>query len=489
MEESTADIYQGKDLMEIIEREKNAKLICAKLNHFTDLKSTLITVLSLVKDLGGIEAVSIRLHDQGDYPYYVYKGFPDSFIKKENSLCSRDKNGKRILISEKGGYELDCMCGNIILGQYDDVYPFFSSKGSFWSNNTTALLANTSEGDRQARTRNYCNSCGYESVALIPIKSDDKIIGLIQMNDKRIGMFSKSFIQYIEMIGEQIGLAVENALSFDTIKAQKKELENAYRKLERMQEDLVESRKMAALGNIVAGVAHEINTPVGVGITGITSLLKRSETLDTAIKKKQYAPDDIKDFTRFAIQSGQLVLNNLNRTAELVRTFKQISGTGNTDAFRQTELRPFLRHIADSLKPRLDEKAVNVTIYCDDDLKVATYPRALAQILVNLMTNSIIHGFQNSDHGDIKIKAVVCNGKFELKYQDNGSGINASLLPQIYEPFVTSSRQAGTGLGLSIVHNIVKQTFNGIITCESHVGQGTRFLISMPLVPGDDHGE
>ncbi len=163
----------------LLEREKKAKFICAELNNFVDLKQTLITVIENIKVLTNCEAVSIRLHYDGDYPYYVYNGFPESFIEKENSLCTKDENGNRIPSPDGKSFLLVCMCGNIINGRFDSSLPFFTTKGSFWSNNTTALLASTTEEDRQSRTRNYCNSCGYESVALIPIKIKDKRIGLI----------------------------------------------------------------------------------------------------------------------------------------------------------------------------------------------------------------------------------------------------------------------------------------------------------------------
>ena len=204
--------YPKDELKWLLERERRAKVICSQLNNFVDLKSTLITVIDHIKDLTGCEAVSVRLHDEGDYPYYVYDGFPESFIKKENSLCSKDDDGKRIPSPDGRGYLLDCMCGNIIRGKYDPSLSFFSNHGSFWSNNTTLLLESTSEEERQSRTRNYCNSCGYESVGLIPIKAEGERIGLVQLNDKRTGMFSEDLIGYLEMIAEQIGLAVQNSL-------------------------------------------------------------------------------------------------------------------------------------------------------------------------------------------------------------------------------------------------------------------------------------
>jgi hypothetical protein len=202
----------------LLARERNAKLICAQLNNFMELKPTLITIIDHIKKLTDIEAVSIRLEDEGDYPYYVYNGFPESFIRHENSLCAKDRKGKRIPAPDGKGFLLECMCGNIIRERFDPSLSFFTPKGSFWSNNTTALLASTTEEDRQSDTRNYCNSVGYESVALIPIKAKGETIGLIQLNDKRTGLFTVDIIEYVEMIGEQIGLAIKNSLTYTKLK-------------------------------------------------------------------------------------------------------------------------------------------------------------------------------------------------------------------------------------------------------------------------------
>ena len=206
------------ELEKLLAREKSARLICAQLNNFIELKPTLITIIDHIKKLTDIEAVGIRLEDERDYPYYVYNGFPDSFILHENSLCAKDEQGKRIPAPDGKGFLLECMCGNIIRGRFEPSLPFFSARGSFWSNNTTALLASTTEEDRQSGTRNYCNSVGYESVALIPIKAKGETIGLIQLNDKRKGLFTEDLIEFIEMIGEQIGLAIKNSLTYTKLK-------------------------------------------------------------------------------------------------------------------------------------------------------------------------------------------------------------------------------------------------------------------------------
>ena len=184
-----------------------------------------MTVIDHVRTLTGCEAVGIRLHDDGDYPYYVYDGFPESFILHEMSLCGRDYEGFRLLDPSGEGYLLECMCGNVIRGRTDPALPFFTENGSFYSNHTTKLLATTTEDDRQSHTRNYCNSSGYETVALVPIRAHGETIGLIQINDMQTDMLDEETMATLELIGGQVGLAVQNSLVHSKLKSALEEIE------------------------------------------------------------------------------------------------------------------------------------------------------------------------------------------------------------------------------------------------------------------------
>jgi PAS domain S-box-containing protein len=181
--------------------------ILEALNRPNEIVNLIRDILLLLKEHTGIEAIGIRLREGDDFPYYVTDGFPPHFLEAENHLCARDNAGEIIRDSQGNPY-LECMCGNIVCGRTDPTLPFFTEVGSFWSNSTTELLASTSEEDRQARTRNRCNSEGYESVALIPLRSGAEIIGLLQLNDSRRDVFSIELIQFLEGIGATIGIAV-----------------------------------------------------------------------------------------------------------------------------------------------------------------------------------------------------------------------------------------------------------------------------------------
>ena len=182
-----------------------------KKQNFVALKQVLTEILEEICSLSDCQSVGIRLHDNGDYPYYVQEGFPDFFIHKENSLCAKDDEDNPIF-DEDGNPLLECMCGNVLKGRFDPQLPYFTEKGSFWTNSTTQLLETTTEKERLTRTRNMCNYSGYESVALIPMRTANRILGLIQMNDPRENLFTLKEIENYEFLADRVGSVVLSAL-------------------------------------------------------------------------------------------------------------------------------------------------------------------------------------------------------------------------------------------------------------------------------------
>ncbi len=196
----------AKRVKELEQREKEQLMtleVLQLINETDGLKNLLREFIMLNKKWVGCEAVGLRLKDGPDFPYYDTTGFPDEFVEQERYLCSYDKHGelKRL---EDGSPLLECMCGNIICGRFDPSKNFFTEDGSFWSNCTTKLLATTTDSDRQARTRNRCNSSGYESVALIPLRSAGETFGLLQLNDHEIGKYSAEMISMCRRAADQI---------------------------------------------------------------------------------------------------------------------------------------------------------------------------------------------------------------------------------------------------------------------------------------------
>ncbi|MHC4174186.1 MAG: PAS domain-containing protein [Planctomycetota bacterium] len=174
-------------------------------------------VVALVKEFSGFKAVGIRLHEGDDFPYFETKGFSEGFVQAENYLCVRDKNGKQIYDSQ-GNRVLECMCGNVLSGRTDPTFPFFTEGGSFWTNSTTKLLTCTRPEDLQVPVRSHCNKAGYESVALIPLRSGDQVVGLLQLNDTRPGRFTTEMIRFLEEIGASIGIALARIRAEEDVK-------------------------------------------------------------------------------------------------------------------------------------------------------------------------------------------------------------------------------------------------------------------------------
>ena len=259
------------------------------------------------------------------------------------------------------------------------------------------------------------------------------------------------------------------------------ELKSTLENLQKTQEQLIESEKMAALGGLVAGVAHEINTPVGIGVTAISNLMEEVQKMAELYKKDEISRKDFKEFLQSTHEAGMLIQRNLERTASLIQSFKQVSVDQVSEQQRVFNLKSYLGDIIRSLSPKFRQKDIVFSIKCNDQLEVNSFPGVYAQIFTNLLLNSFTHGFREREKGLITISVETINNMLQLEYQDDGTGICKKDLPHIFEPFYTSDQRLGMGLGLSIVHNLVRQKLLGNITCESETGEGVVFRIEIPV--------
>jgi PAS domain S-box-containing protein len=288
------------------ESQDLAVRILALLNRQVVGLDAIREILGMVREFTGFEAVGIRLRDGEDFPYFETQGFPAHFVEAENSLCSRTQSGE-IMRDSAGKPVLECMCGNVIEGRTDPSFPFFTQGGSFWSNSTTELLATTSEEDRQARTRDRCNGEGYESVALIPLRADREIIGLLQLNDSRKNCFTLDMIGFFEGIGASIGIVLERKQSEEA-------LEKARNELERRVED-----RTAAL--------REVNGKLDLEIS-------ERNRAEEQIKRVKEALNTVVDNLPIAVfaksaQDGQFIL--WNKASESLFGFTKEQVIGKTD--------------------------------------------------------------------------------------------------------------------------------------------------------------
>jgi signal transduction histidine kinase/PAS domain-containing protein len=423
------------------------------LNKPFEYSDAIQKIISIIKDSLGFEAVGVRLKEGDDYPYYQTHGFPAVFVKAENNLCKYGLNGE--VIKDKNNIPvLECMCGNVIRGKTDHSLPFFTKEGSFWTNCTSDLLAGTSEEERQGNTKNRCNSEGYESVALIPINSGSKTIGLLQLNDKRRDMFTPDLIKFYEGIGVSIGIAFERKQSEEALVMFNSELKKS-------NEELDEFAYIAS---------HDLKEPLR-GIHNYSQFL-------------------LEDYYDKIDDDGKSKLKTLPRLTQkmesLIDSLLTYSRLGRTDlAIQFTDLNKILSEVIDSMHISLKEKGINVrvskalpTIKCDS--------ARISEVFRNLIGNAIKYNDKSDKWIEIGWRNIHCENankcQIEFYIRDNGIGIKEKHLKSIFRMFKRLHGRdkygGGTGAGLTIVRKIIER-HGGIIQVESVFGEGTTFYFTV----------
>jgi two-component system NtrC family sensor kinase len=258
-------------------------------------------------------------------------------------------------------------------------------------------------------------------------------------------------------------------------------LQTALRNLNHTQAKLIESEKLASLGRLVAGLAHEINTPLGIAVTSASHCaneLKRVQQLyrDEALNEEEFA-----QFLGSIGDGLDLINNNLGRAATLVQNFKLSGAIHIANEEEQFELRACIDLTLKSLQPLLKKHQVSCELLAGDNIQMNSYPGAIAQIITNLVTNSIHHAFADTTDKKISISLIQTPERVEIHYRDNGCGIGDDIRSKIFEPFFTTARRTGgSGLGLSIVYNLVTQKLKGDIVINPDQSQGASFDIRLP---------
>ena len=274
-------------------------------------------------------------------------------------------------------------------------------------------------------------------------------------------------------------LSAKNIVLGDQVKEIQEKTEN----LEKSQKQLIQSEKMASLGQLVTGVAHEINTPVGIGVTVSSSLSKSTKKILSSFENKTMSKTDLTKYFSSTIESSELILQHLLQTADLIKSFKMVSADQTANEKRKFNVKSYLENIILSLRPELKNKPHRIKINCDDDIQIDSYPGAMAQVVTNMVFNSLIHAFDDGDTGTIEIEVTQNASQIILKYSDNGKGVSKEDIKKIFDPFFTTKRgTGGTGLGMHIVYNTVTEILKGSISCESIQGQGINFIVTLNKV-------
>lgn len=264
------------------------------------------------------------------------------------------------------------------------------------------------------------------------------------------------------------------------------ELEDSLKLIRQTQGRLVETEKMASLGGLVAGVAHEINTPIGVSVTAASHLEKKYSQFAKLYEQNKVTQDDFDNFMDVNKRSTEIILNNLERASNLISSFKSIAVDQSSNDIREINLKDYLNAIVTALHPKLKKTNHRVQIDSDDTV-VSLAAGALSQIVTNLIDNAIMHAFEEEDSGLITIEAKIVNNILELTYTDNGKGMDKQTSKKFFDPFFTTKRSSGgSGLGAHLVYNLVTQSLGGEISIETEPNKGLEVKIIIPIKEKDN---
>jgi signal transduction histidine kinase len=269
----------------------------------------------------------------------------------------------------------------------------------------------------------------------------------------------------------------------NALKEANNELIQTLEKLHQFQRQMVQNEKMASLGDMVAGVAHEVNTPIGLGVTASTMMLDRLSDMRKAFEGKSLKASTLSKFIAEGEENLNIIYRNLNRAAELISSFKQVAVDQSSENNRVFSFSKLMDEILMSMRPKLKKVNHQIHVHCSDDLVIESKAGPINQIMINLIMNSIIHGFEDMQHGQIDIFIEITDGtKLNIEFKDNGKGIPEHMRKRIFDPFVTTKRgQGGSGLGMHLVYNLVTQGLNGSISIVSEEGKGVQFKIIFPV--------
>lgn len=273
----------------------------------------------------------------------------------------------------------------------------------------------------------------------------------------------------------------------DALKESNQELLSTLEKLHQFQGQLVETEKMASLGDMVAGIAHEVNTPIGLGVTASSLLADKLKEITQSFESKTLKSSQLKKFLTDGEENVAIIFRNLERAAKLISSFKKVAVDQSSAESRTFNVKELLDEIIITLAAKLKSAAVDYAIDCPENLVITSKPGPINQILINLVLNSIYHAFEGVDNACVNIRVMSLSDQLHINYTDNGTGIDSSIKEKIFEPFTTTKRGAGgSGLGMHLVYNLVTQALDGHINVDNEQPVGVGFDITFPVILASD---
>ena len=291
-----------------------------------------------------------------------------------------------------------------------------------------------------------------------------------------------SLVFYSVLVIMAIVMALVIPIIFKKLQKSRKKLDKNINELNLTRDELVQSEKIGALGRMVAGFAHEVNTPIGIAVGSVSHIQQSATCLSVLLKQEEVEEQDLLENIETITTVSLLAMSNLNRAARLVQSFKRTSVDQLSEQARRYNIKEALDDVVFTLNSKLIKKAIKVELSCANDFNVFGQPGRFDQLVTNLIINSVAHAFDDSI-SDALISITVTRTSDNLiclSYTDNGKGMESSAVDKIFEPFYTTSRTDGTGLGMYICYNIAVNDLDGHIRCESSLGKGILFEIIFP---------
>ncbi|MEH2527581.1 signal transduction histidine kinase [Bradyrhizobium sp. AZCC 2176] len=322
---------------------------------------------------------------------------------------------------------------------------------------------------------------GYRSILVVPMLRDDVAIGAIAVMRLEPQLFPRAQVELLKTFAGQAVIAIENTRLFTEVQERTRQLSQSLDDLRAAQDSLVQTEKLAALGRLVAGVAHELNTPVGTSLTVASAFINKADRFEADVASGGVRRSTLTEFIATSREAASQIMINLNHAIDLIQSFKQVAADRNVSDRRGFDLGQVTEQVVKGLRFGLRRNLV-ISIECEPDLAMNSYPGPYGQVLTNLVHNAAVHAFPDGARGSVHI-AAQASGKHnvEVLFSDDGRGMSPEIKRHVFDPFFTTRRDQGsTGLGLHIVHNIVTNRLGGRINLETKPGAGTKIRIIVP---------